>query len=245
MKNARVIFIESCVSTQEHARKLIQMEKDVTPLVVVTDSQTAGRGRGENSWESEPGQNLLCTIVYPYRQKADKQSYISRAVSLALCDLLMLFTPNYAIKWPNDIVLDGKKIAGILIEHQVSGSHLTYSLIGIGLNVNQERFPEVLQATSLIHATETKFRLKDILRTLLSCLESRLFLYESQKWNELDEQYHQHLLGYRKNCRFFSSSDDEFEAVVKGVDEYGRIILEHDGRTHAYDLNEVHMQMNK
>lgn len=241
MINSKTIFIEKCNSTQLVARQMISDGKPVEKTVIVTDEQSAGKGQGKNTWVSEPGKNLLCSIIYPFKQKAEKQSYISRAVSLALSDLVSLYSADYSIKWPNDILMDKKKVAGILIEHNISGAHIQYSIIGIGLNVNQEVFPAGIDAISLIHSTGTKFRIKEILSTLMACIDGRLYLYENQKWDDLNSSYHSLLYGYNHECRFRLNNGKEFNAINKGVDEFGRMILEHGGKTEHYDLNEVHI----
>ncbi len=243
MINSKTLFIEKCNSTQLVARQMISDGKPVEKMVIVADEQSAGKGQGKNTWISEPEKNLLCSVIYPYKQKAEKQSYISRAISLALCDLVSLYSSDFLIKWPNDILMDQKKVAGILIEHNISGAHIQYSIIGIGLNVNQEVFPAGLDAISLIHSTGTNFRIKEILGTLMSCIDGRLFLYENHKWDILNDSYHSLLYGYNQECRFRLNDGKEFTAINKGVDEFGRIILEHEGKTEHFDLNEVHIMI--
>jgi len=241
MSKTKEIFIEKCDSTQLYARKLLAAGDVNEKIVIVTEEQTEGKGQGANNWISEPEKNLLCSIIYPFKQKADRQSYISRAVSLALCDLVMLFSSEFSVKWPNDILMNRKKIAGILIEHNISGAYIQNSVIGIGLNVNQEVFPKGLNAVSLLHSTGTSFKIKEILHTLLTCIDTRLYLYENRKWEELDNSYHNLLEGYKKECNFLLNDGTEFNAINNGIDEFGRIILDINGKMQHYDLNEVHM----
>lgn len=238
---SKLIFLDQCESTQQHARNIFARTADVEQCVIATDEQTEGKGQGSNQWISEPGKNLLLSMIYPFRQRADRQSYLSRAVSLAICDLVMLYGSDYSIKWPNDILMNGKKISGILIEHQVSGQYITSSIIGIGLNANQEVFPRELNAVSLIHSTGTAFKLKELLKTLVRSIEARLFQYEKEQWEELDSAYHRLLAGYQQQCRFRLTDGSEITAVHSGVDAYGRIVLMSEGQKKAYDLNEARM----
>lgn len=112
------------------------------PVIVSAFEQEQGRGQRGNSWESEPGKNLTFSILV--RQEsfpAIRQFYISEAVSLAIADTLNgMFDLNAKIKWPNDIYVGDRKICGILIEHSVSGKNLIHTIIGAGINLNQERF---------------------------------------------------------------------------------------------------------
>lgn len=110
-------------------------------MVVVADYQTAGRGCGSNTWESERGCNLLFSILlHPVGLLAIRQFHVSMAVSLAICQVLDQYIGDVSIKWPNDIYWRNGKIAGILIEHTLVGAVVKDSIIGVGLNVNQQRF---------------------------------------------------------------------------------------------------------
>ena len=114
--------------------------------IVVTADQTAGRGQRGNHWESEPGRNLTFSVfLHPVAIAPAQQFLISEIVSLAVASALRHNLPeaiakNVAVKWPNDIYVGNSKIAGILIEHTISGAAIGHTVVGIGLNVNQERF---------------------------------------------------------------------------------------------------------
>lgn len=109
--------------------------------VIYTPCQTAGRGQKGNTWESEPGKNLAFSfLLKPPNLAANEQFYISEACSLAVLDTLSAFADGFAIKWPNDIYHGDNKICGILIENALFDKCIGYSIIGIGININQERF---------------------------------------------------------------------------------------------------------
>ena len=138
----KVIHIDETDSTNRWLRDyaLSQPEGD---YVVVSEYQTAGRGCGTNSWESERGKNLTFSLlIHPTEITADCQFRISEAVSLALCETLDAYVTDrqVSVKWPNDIYVDDCKICGMLIENRLRGRLMTDSIIGIGLNVNQQEF---------------------------------------------------------------------------------------------------------
>lgn len=135
----RRIHIEKTDSTNTLARSLANESRE--NILITTDFQTAGRGQRGNSWESEQGKNLLFSlIIHPQDIPASQQFILCQHISLALCEVLRNYTNNISIKWPNDIYWDNKKIAGILIEHDIEGGYLARTIIGIGLNVNQTNF---------------------------------------------------------------------------------------------------------
>lgn len=118
-----------------HAREL----QDMT--MVIADAQTAGRGQRGNSWESEPGRNLTFTLLHrPKGIHPREQFAISEATALAVTDFLSEAGIDARVKWPNDVYVGDRKIAGILIEHSLTGAAITDSRIGVGLNVNQREF---------------------------------------------------------------------------------------------------------
>ena len=136
-----IICVETAASTnsyfKESARKRVLEEGSV----VVAHNQTAGKGQRGNSWESEAGKNITCSmLLYPTFLPVQRFFLLSEAVSLGVKETLDAFTDGIIIKWPNDIYYQEKKIAGILIENELTGNVYTSSVVGIGLNVNQERF---------------------------------------------------------------------------------------------------------
>lgn len=140
MSKIKFLFLEEVDSTNSYVSIHASDLEDMT--MIVAERQTAGRGQRGNFWESEPGKNLTFTLLYrpEVKVKASDQFYISMATALAACDLLESLGIEAKIKWPNDIYVGDKKIAGILIEHSVMGRNLEHSRIGMGLNVNQLHF---------------------------------------------------------------------------------------------------------
>ena len=134
----RHIHLGETTSTNTHAR---QLEQGDELLLVTADHQTAGRGQRGNTWESAPGDNLLFTLALrPHALPASRQFLLCEYISVVLCHVLSRYVSDIHIKWPNDIYYRDHKLCGILIEHDLEGPHLSRTLIGIGLNVNQLAF---------------------------------------------------------------------------------------------------------
>jgi len=112
--------------------------------ILIAEMQTAGRGQKGRSWEASPGQNITCSLLlYPNFLSLKQHFLLSEIVALGVKDALDSFTPHlspFSIKWPNDIYYENRKIAGILIENSLMQEQITQSIVGIGLNVNQEVF---------------------------------------------------------------------------------------------------------
>ena len=144
MIDLEVVHIEETDSTNRWMKEN-GSQKD---MVVVAEYQTAGKGCGSNSWESERGKNLLCSaIIHPKDFQAKSQFIITQLVSVSLCRAVERFVNRpVEIKWPNDIYVGDKKICGVLIENRLQGHMVKDTIIGVGLNVNQtERDERVLQ----------------------------------------------------------------------------------------------------
>ena len=153
-----LVFVPECPSTNTLALEISQQSPVKEGTVVITDSQTAGKGQRGNTWEARPELNLTFSVILkPGFLAINKQFYLNVLISLGLRDYLKEKTSVTAyIKWPNDILVHGKKISGILIENQLRGSLLLNSIAGIGLNLNQKEFGS-RSATSLSLLTGNEF----------------------------------------------------------------------------------------
>jgi len=166
-----IIKLGEIPSTNYYANSGMEQEMFPDGTVIQAKFQTRGKGLGSNTWYSSMDQNLTVSIViYPTYIKAEDQFLLNQIVSLAVCDTvnLVLEGTEVYIKWPNDIIASGAKISGILIQNNVFGNDISFS-IGIGLNVNEERFPEdipnpvsIKQITGIMHDPD------DVLKTLIS-----------------------------------------------------------------------------
>jgi BirA family biotin operon repressor/biotin-[acetyl-CoA-carboxylase] ligase len=137
-----LVFMPECHSTNDEALQLFKAGKGVEGSIVITSNQTAGRGQRTNTWESEPGKNLTFSILLtPHFLLAKDQFYLTVCISTALADYLKeTFGETVKIKWPNDLIVQDKKVCGMLIENQLSGQQIQSCVVGIGLNVNQKKF---------------------------------------------------------------------------------------------------------
>ena len=143
----------------------------------MTNNQTSGRGQMNNSWISEPYKNLTFSLFTTLKKvKVEHQAYLNFAVSLAIYDVLLEYdVPNLYIKWPNDIMSGKKKICGILIENTFSHSRIKNTIIGIGLNVNQEKFHKNLtNASSLKIILKKSIELEALMNTIINHINLKI-----------------------------------------------------------------------
>ena len=162
-------------STNEYATQLLAQEDVIEGTVIVAKYQTAGKGQGLHTWDSDDGKNLLFSIIlYPDRVLPEDQIFITMAVSLGVCDFLNDFFKGSQIKAPNDIYYNNHKIAGILIENTIVEGIINSCVVGIGLNVNQTTFPSNLpNPISIANITGREQNIEDCLNKLLVCLDKR------------------------------------------------------------------------
>jgi BirA family biotin operon repressor/biotin-[acetyl-CoA-carboxylase] ligase len=234
-----LIFVPECHSTNTLALELSQQRNIAEGSVVITNHQTAGRGQRGNTWESQQGKNLtLSLFVKPAFLSVKNQFYLNIFTCLAIYDTLRALTDvKIAIKWPNDILVQEKKACGILIENQIRGSIVSSSVIGIGLNVNQAQYA-VATATSLSLLLQRQLDLNDMLEMLLGNLESRYLQLKQNKESAMKEEYLS-LLYWKDEERTFRSADFEFQGIIQGIDESGRLEVNIADSVKSFDLKEI------
>lgn len=188
-----IIWLERVDSTNDEARRHIS---EIDNLSVVSAlEQTKGRGQRGNRWSSQPGENLTFSLVVKdFRIKANEQSAISQTTALSLVDLLSRHEIKARIKWPNDIYADDEKICGILIENSLKGSEIDWSIIGIGLNVNQTTFPEDLPnptSMKLCTGNSNPYNTREILEEFMGIFTGyyREYLNGNGALDRLEEQF--------------------------------------------------------
>lgn len=237
-----MISLVSVSSTNDYLRELMDEEELPDGTVVIAAVQHRGRGYGQNVWISKKGQNLTFSLLlYPTFLTSDNQFLISKAISLGITDYLESYMDGVAIKWPNDIFIGDKKIAGILIENDLIGKQIKASLIGIGLNINQRVFPRRLpNPVSLSLLTGKKHALKEELSSLLQCLDHRYqMLMRNMGIGKIHSDYHDKLFRINQKTTF-KKNGEEFVCRIIGVNDFGQLILENqNGKTKEFNFKEV------
>ena len=227
-------------STNNFALELIKTQNPSAGTVVLTLSQTKGRGQSTNMWESERGKNLTISIILtPEFLPISQQFQISLVISLGVYDYLSNYLKNVSIKWPNDIYIENEKIAGILIEHSIMGSTLSHSICGLGLNINQTKFKSnAPNPTSLAILSSKEYDLDLELTKLLTCIENRYFQLEDGEFDELENDYLKSMY-WMNETHHFSDEKGEFNGVIVGITEYGQLRIEVDSKERIYNFKEV------
>jgi len=233
--------LEKVSSTNDLASAMLRDEKPSEGTVITAAFQEGGRGQKGNSWESEPGKNLLMSVIlYPSMVRPENQFVISRMVSLAVCDLLRTEIPDVKIKWPNDIYVSDDKIAGILIEHSIMGSTISSSVAGIGLNVNQTEFAGTLvNPVSLAQVTGREHDLSVITGELLRLLDIRYAMVIGGRTDELAEAYHNSL--YRRGeWHRYTDHNGIFRGMIESVEPGGLLMVRKEkGQVRGYAFREI------
>jgi BirA family biotin operon repressor/biotin-[acetyl-CoA-carboxylase] ligase len=235
-----LVYLPECHSTNTLAAELSQRTAAVEGTTIVTDNQTQGRGQRGNEWFSEPAKNLTFSLILrPVFLRPIDQFNLTMAVSLALRDFLTQYINSpVKIKWPNDMQIRDKKVSGILIENSLAGDAIQYSIVGIGLNVNQETF-SLPAASSMKIITGIDFSLADLLCSLLEFLEQRYLQLRSGKTLELRNDYLKSLYGIGEP-RNFADAEGEWQGTIEGVTQHGKLLILKQGFIKSYDMKEIH-----
>lgn len=246
-----LLHLPSVDSTNNYAKNYIAKSSPIDGTVILADNQFAGRGQSGNSWLSESGKNLTFSVIYQTSfLLATEQFYLNMAISLGIkyavlsmqyaddCLLPAKLLPTCKIKWPNDIFVNDKKIAGILIENTISGMHLKHSIIGIGLNVNQEQFQDGMNATSLQNMTRLNQDRNTVLNQVLVSVEKYFLLLKERKFERLKSEYTEHL--YRYNMVSVYKKDGKpFSGKIIDVDTIGNLQMETENGRLQFGFKEI------
>jgi BirA family biotin operon repressor/biotin-[acetyl-CoA-carboxylase] ligase len=217
----KVIYYPTLTSTMNAARQVAQ-QGVANGTVIIAGEQTAGKGRMKRTWLSPEGNIAMSIILYP---DIANLPYLIMIASQAVVGSIETVTGLKAkIKWPNDILIDDKKVCGILIENEVKGNKVDYSAIGIGINIdfNVADYPEISStAASLKSKSGKDFRIK-IIRSLLIEFE-RLYL-KLPDGKPIYEAWRDRLVTLGKKVRAISGSQT-LDGIAESVDESGALII--------------------
>lgn len=242
-----ILWHESLDSTQEAVRRSIGSLENLT--VIASGYQSAGRGQRGNSWLAAPWENLTFSVLLRFGPsgcaplKSSDQFMISIVSTLAVHDYLLERGIDSHIKWPNDIYCGDRKICGILIENRLGTFGVRDSIIGIGLNVNQVKFPpNVPNPTSMTLRSGKAYDVKAELELLMAIFASLIHLLaEPNGFKELRERYLS--LMYRKgsHCQYFDCLRDEhFFGTIMGISDDYRLLVQDDlGITRSFAFKEI------
>ena len=218
------IKLDETVSTNDFLKDLDKMTFIDSNVVVTANYQKFGRGKQIRKWESKKGKNLLLSILFKHKLKLKEQFNFSVIISLALKDLLSeIIDDKVFIKWPNDIIVNDKKIAGFIIENKSNNSMIHTSILGIGLNVNQTLFQNYTpEATSILKLTKKDSDVDVVKDRLLFFLE-KYYLLENSLIENL-HNYNECLYAKNKDLKF-KSKNKVFEGKILRVKKSGGIII--------------------
>ena len=237
----QLLWLPVCASTNSEAQALILQNRASDGCTIITDFQTAGRGQRGNQWEAAPAENLMLSVVWqPTFLAAAQQFLLSQAVALAVHDwasTLLSSDFKLKLKWPNDLYYGDQKLGGILIENSLSGAKIQHSIIGIGLNINQQSF-DTPTATSLSRLTGRAYLREVLAARLLESLERRYLQLRAGQVGQLRQAYLQALYRYQET-HGYEISGQRVDGQIVGVEEDGRLAVAIGGELRRFGLQEI------
>ena len=230
-----VVFSETD-STNDQAKKLAE-EGAGQGLLVVSDSQTAGKGRRGRSWESRMGEGIFMTLLLKPDIAPGNASMLTLVMALAVrAGIRQVTGIDTQIKWPNDIVCDGKKVCGILTEMSAQIDYINYIVVGVGINVSNEVFPEEVAstATSLYLLTGVTCSRAKLISEIMAQFEIYYAQYlQTQDLSGLMNEYNSHLVNRGRSVRVLNPKR-EYTGVAHGINQAGELLVQtEDGIMHV------------
>jgi BirA family biotin operon repressor/biotin-[acetyl-CoA-carboxylase] ligase len=209
--------------------------------VIMAVEQFAGRGQTNNTWISEPGKNLIISILLnPVFLPINEQFNLNKTICLAINDVMVGIIGKAAkIKWPNDIYYNSYKLGGILIENLIQGSQIKHAIIGIGINVNQTEFPpNIKNVTSLKQILHTDYDLQILLNEICGAVEKRYAELRASKSTGLNADYLERLFLMNQNGKFLIDGM-VVTGQICGVTDEGYLQVDLTGGVRQFGLKEI------
>ncbi len=240
-----IVKLDATDSTNQYLKELLLSEEVEDFTVVTAKKQLQGRGQMGAKWESESGKNLTISVLKKNKQfPISNQFLLNICVSLAVLDTLKgLSVPDLTVKWPNDILSGTSKICGILIENMIIGSQIQTSIIGVGLNVNQQAFDTLSNASSLKLLLGRTLNLEEVLHEILNNLKTNFQRLEEGHNNELWHRYESKLFRKDKPSTFKDAHGNSFMGFIRKISPQGKLVVElEDAVLKEFDLKEIKLQ---
>lgn len=241
----KLVYVPECHSTNSLLAEMLQETELPEGSVLITDHQTKGRGQRGNRWESGQGENLTFSLLLrPKFLPTRDQFQLSMAVALGIASGLKHWVGNsLALKWPNDLMTDDRKLGGVLIENQSQGTQLTASIVGIGINVNQRVLP-FPHACSVIQVVGSPVELNDVFARIAAGVEAKYMQLRSGAHDLIRDEYL--TLLYRRGVSHpFEADGRTFTGVIDGVDDTGRLLVSDGEVQRAYSMKEIRMLIDR
>jgi len=228
-KNIKLDVFESLPSTQTYLKSITSS----SPYVCLAERQTSGKGRLERPWHSPFGENIYLSLLYPFQKDISEISGLSLMISLSIVKTLNQLFKNivFQLKWPNDIVVNQKKLGGVLIEMQAESYGLCTAIIGIGLNVNmisEDTLP--FEWTSLRTLHKTHIDRNEICHVLLKNLFEDLTIFQEQGFNSFQKKWPLFDALYDEPITL-KIGKDTLSGIAKGINKMGHLLLEREDKT--------------
>lgn len=242
MPQWKIITLEETASTNDHLQGLLQGPHPPSEGLVITAAlQSRGRGHQQNTWESEKGKNLLMSVLLqPKNLPASELFFLNMCICLAVHKTLEkhAVTGNLHIKWPNDIYLNNKKIAGILCENTLNQDMVKNCVAGMGINVNQQRFIHT-QAISLFQVLQRETDLQIFCLEVLESIRHFYTLLNEKQYAVIRNLYVDRLWLWQTPAPF-EDKEGKFTGRITGIDQWGRLLIQkEDGTLQHYQHKEV------
>jgi BirA family biotin operon repressor/biotin-[acetyl-CoA-carboxylase] ligase len=228
-----MIKLDAIDSTNSYLKRLLTKDSLDDLTVVVSKHQTKGKGRNGNIWKNESSLNLAFSIYKKFNKLDVKDKFMLNVISsLSVFQLLKENNLNkLTIKWPNDIMTGKEKISGILIENSIKGKLINHSVIGVGINVNQKKFKDLPNATSLFIETGLKFSLDSLANRLAEIFSKNFFLFDKNE-DDLLEYYNSQLFLKNKDSNFKGLDNKNFSGKIIRVNKKGELRIWKSNKEH-------------
>jgi len=235
----KFILLDEVDSTNNYAAKLLSEGKMAHGTVILAEKQTAGRGQRGNSWSAGAGKQFTASIYAETAfLSANRYLNLNLAVALAVRKTISAFSDRQPfIKWPNDMLVNDKKMAGILIEAQWQGTQASGAIIGVGINlVPEEGLPSSCALSDYCSELPSKLALA---QELAANLEMTFQQLKNQLWREISEEYHRHLWMLNETLTAETHLGEAVTGQITGIDEGGNLCFRTEAGMRSFGLQEI------
>lgn len=228
-----IIKLSAIDSTNSYLKELVSQNTVENLAVVWTTNQTNGRGQMGANWVSEKDKNLTFSVLVKNAlHDSNKIFDLNVCVAVTLIEVLEKYKiANLAIKWPNDILADKKKISGVLIENSFKSTGEILSIVGIGINVNQDDFSDLPQASSLKKMTGLSWNVEELLHLFLQQFEINLEVFQKQGEAFFWDKYQQYLFKRNQPAAFEMLDKTRFMGSIQEVTKNGLLSIKREDDT--------------